>query len=306
MLTDPTIEALAARLEATGDYRVLRRLQVPGGNFIPMPHMKRAVFLDVETTGLDPNVDEIIELAMVPFWYEDSGRIAGMGIGRSELRQPQKPIPAEVTQLTGITPDMVAGKTIDFAAAAQFAGDGLIVAHNAAFDRRFVERFCPQLANNRWACSLSEIPWAAHGFESAKLSLIGQTHGFFYDGHRAVNDCYAGIEVLSRSVPVGGTESAMKILLSSSNSRSWRCWAEGAPFEKKDLLKSRGYRWADGSDGRPRAWWIDLDEAGFHGEMAYLRSNIYGWSAQIHICELNALNRYSDRLNLMPYALPAN
>lgn len=306
MVTDPTIEALAGRLEATGDYRVLRRLQVPDGNFIPMPHMKRAVFLDVETTGLDPNVDEIIELAMVPFWYEDSGRIAGAGIGRSELRQPQKPIPAEVAQLTGITPDMVAGKTIDFVAAAQFAGDGLIIAHNAAFDRRFVERFCPQLANNRWACSLCEIPWATHGFESAKLSLIGQAHGFFYDGHRAVNDCYAGIEVLSRSVPVGGTESAMKMLLSSSNSRNWRCWAEGAPFEKKDLLKSRGYRWADGSDGRPRAWWIDLDEAGFHGEMAYLRSNIYGWSAQIHICELNALNRYSDRLNLMPYALPAN
>lgn len=306
MLSDPTMEALAARLEATGDYRILRRLQVPARSFIPMPHMKRAVFLDVETTGLDPNVDEIIELAMVPFWYEDSGRIAGAGIGRSELRQPQKPIPADVTQLTGITPDMVAGKTIDFAAAAQFAGDGLIVAHNAAFDRRFVERSCPQLANNRWACSLSEIPWAANGFESAKLSLIGQAHGFFYDGHRAVNDCYAGIEVLSRSVPVGGTESAMKMLLSSSNSRSWRCWADGAPFEKKDLLKSRGYRWADGSDGRPRAWWIDLDEAHFHGEMAYLRSNIYGRSAQIHICELNALNRYSDRLNLIPYALPAN
>jgi len=127
MLTDPTIEALAARLEATGDYRVLRRLQVPGGNFIPMPHMKRAVFLDVETTGLDPNVDEIIELAMVPFWYEDSGRIAGMGIGRSELRQPQKPIPAEVARLTGITPDMVAGKTIDFMAVSSDAGRSVAI-----------------------------------------------------------------------------------------------------------------------------------------------------------------------------------
>src|SRR3546814_8444628 len=68
-----------------------------------MPHMKRAVFLDVETTGLDPNVDDIIELAMVPFWYEDSGRIAGVEIGGSALRQPQKPIPADVTRLTGIT-----------------------------------------------------------------------------------------------------------------------------------------------------------------------------------------------------------
>lgn len=304
-MTDPTMEALAAQLEASGDYRVLRRLKVPAAGFVPMPHMKRAVFLDVETTGLDPNEDEIIELAMVPFWYEDSGRIAGVEIGGSALRQPQKLISADVTRLTGITPDMVAGKAIDFTAAAQFAGESLIVAHNAGFDRRFVERFCPQLVNNRWACSFSEIPWAAHGFESAKLSMIGLAHGFYYDGHRAVNDCYAGIEILSRGVPVGGPESAMKVLLSSANSRSWRCWADGAPFEKKDLLKARGYRWADGSDGRPKAWWIDLDEAGFRPEMAYLRSDIYGWSAQIRICELNALNRYSDRLNIITYAIPA-
>ena len=305
MTTDPTMEAFAAQLEASGDYRVLRRLPAPAGDFNPMPHMKRAVFLDVETTGLDPKVDEIIELAMVPFWYEDSGRIAGVSTGGSALRQPQKPIPAEVTRLTGITPEMVAGKMINFAGVAKIAGQSLIVAHNAAFDRRFVERFCPQLTNNQWACSFSEIPWAAHGFESARLSLIGQAHGFYYDGHRAINDCYAGIEILRRGLPVGGTESAMKVLLSSTNSRSWRCWAEGAPFEKKDLLKSRGYRWADGSDRTPKAWWIDLDDAGFHTEMAYLRNDIYGRSAQIRISELNALNRYSDRLNLTPYVLPA-
>lgn len=32
-------------------------------------------------------------------------------------------------------------------------------------------------------------------------------------------------------------------------------------------------------------------------EMAFLRNDVYGWSAQIRICELNALNRYSDRLH---------
>src|SRR3546814_18207853 len=97
--------------------------------------------------------------------------MSGGEIGEPALRQHQKRISADVTRLTGSTSDMVAGKTIDFVAAAQVAGDSLIVAHNAGFDRRVVERFCPQLANNRWACSFSEIPWTAHGFESAKLSL---------------------------------------------------------------------------------------------------------------------------------------
>src|SRR3546814_4221806 len=78
MMTDPTMEALAAQLEASGDYRVLRRLPVPAGGFVPMPHMKRAVFLDVETTGLDPNVDDIIELAMVPRSEEHTSELQSL------------------------------------------------------------------------------------------------------------------------------------------------------------------------------------------------------------------------------------
>lgn len=304
MASDPSLEALAAHLEASGNYRVLRRLPDPSGAFIPMPHFKRAIFLDVETTGLDPNQDEIIELAMVPFWYDAADRIMGIGSPLTGLRQPIKPIPAEVERLTGITDAMVYGHAIDPGTVAAFATDSLIVAHNAAFDRRFVERFCPQLAKNPWACSMAEIPWALHGFESTRLSLLGLAHGFYYDGHRAVHDCHAGIELLARALPVGSGDSALKSLLTSARSTTWRCWASNSPFDKKDVLKARGYRWADGSDGMPKAWWIDLDEASFHGEMGFLRTNIYGRSVQISTSSMNAFNRYSERLNVVGYALP--
>ena len=49
-----------------------------------------------------------------------------------------------------------------------------------------------------WACSVSEIDWQARGYEGTKLGyLIGQT-GYFHDGHRAVDDCHALLEVLDR------------------------------------------------------------------------------------------------------------
>lgn len=45
----------------------------------------------------------------------------------------------------------------------------------------------------------------------------------------------------------------------------------------KDLLKARGYRWSDGSDGRLKSWWVELDEEALDDELHYLRTEIYRW-----------------------------
>ena len=55
-----------------------------------------------------------------------------------------------------------------------------------------------------------------------------------------------------------------------------RIFAENSPFEMKDHLKARGYRWSDGSDGRPKSWWIEVGEEALDDELhSYLRSEIY-------------------------------
>jgi DNA polymerase-3 subunit epsilon len=56
-----------------------------------------------------------------------------------------------------------------------------------------------------------------------------------------------------------------------------RIFAENAPFDMKDHLKARGYRWSGGSDGRPKAWWIEVDEDLYDDELRYLRTEIYRW-----------------------------
>jgi hypothetical protein len=91
---------------------------------------------------------------------------------------------------------MVAGTSIDPAEVEAFLGPAaLIIAHNAGFDRRFLEKFCSAFTVLAWACSWAELPWAEEGFDSAKLAHLAAAFGFFHDGHRAVHDCHAGVEI---------------------------------------------------------------------------------------------------------------
>ncbi|MFC3694523.1 3'-5' exonuclease [Chenggangzhangella methanolivorans] len=170
-----------------------------------------------------------------------------------------------------------------------------MIAHNASFDRRFLERFCPALSQNPWACSLSEVRWADEGFESTKLAYLAMSSGFYYDRHRAVHDCHATIELLSRPLPTSGV-TALAALLTSARSTTLRCWAENSPFDAKDLLKRRGYRWNGGEDGRPRAWWTDVAESDIEAEKAYLCAKIYKREVALPIARVTAFNRYSDRI----------
>ena len=139
------LAAMAETLAKSGDYRVLRRL-VPRTEFASCEGQitKTGIMLDVETTGLDTARDEIIELAMVKFTYLPDDRIARITDVFSSFNEPQNPIPAEITELTGITDEMVLGHRIDPDAVAAFASDAVsVIAHSASFDRKFAERYWP-------------------------------------------------------------------------------------------------------------------------------------------------------------------
>jgi DNA polymerase-3 subunit epsilon len=292
-----SLERMVARLEASGDYRILRRLEPRANYHAPDGSpTRRGIFVDVETTGLNPATDEIIELAMVPFDFSGDGRIFAVHESFSRFRDPGRPIPAVVTALTGISDAMVAGASIGVAEIEAFVGPAaLVVAHNAAFDRRFLERLCCAFVTLAWACSWADLPWADEGFDSAKLGHLATAHGFFHDGHRAVHDCHAGIEILSRTLPRSG-RTALGVLLEKARQPAWRISAARAPFERKDLLKRRGYRWCDGSEGRARAWNVEVPDHALESELTFLRREIYRRpDVDIDARRISAFERYSIR-----------
>ena len=301
MTTEPTtsteLETMAAALEGSADYRVLRRL-VPQARADDDSSEPTALglFLDVETTGLDPRRDEVIELAMVPFRYTRDGRIVEIGQASDRLRQPSRPIPPAITRLTGITDAMVDGKAIDADEVAAIVGPAaLVIAHNARFDRGFAERLHPVFIGKPWACSMTQAMWAEHGYEGVKLAYLLAVAGLFHDGHRAADDCFAAIELLSR--PLGTTGwTALAHVLDETGHTTWRLRAVGAPYQHKDWLRARGYRWNNGDDGRPRAWFLDLRDEALDAEVEALRSEVFGAAWQPHVTPVTALTRFSDRV----------
>jgi DNA polymerase III subunit epsilon len=290
------LEAMARTLEASGTYRVLRS-PAPHVAFDPPPGQvtRQGLVVDVETTGLDAARHEIIELAMVPFTYGLDGQIYSVGEPFHGLRQPAEPIPAEITGITGITDEMVAGRSIDPAAVGSFAaGAALVIAHNAAFDRRFLERFCETFTTKAWACSMSQVDWAEEGHEGTKLAYLAAGAGFFYDRHRATNDCMAAVALLGAPLPRSG-RFALAQLLERARMPTWRVWAENSPFDLKDVLKARGYRWNGEGTGTPKAWFIDVADDARDAEVVFLKSEIYRGEIELLTRRIDAYDRFSDR-----------
>jgi DNA polymerase-3 subunit epsilon len=270
------MEEYIKKLEATGDYRITKKLKPTSQYFKDDGTKKRiGIFLDTETTGLNSESDEIIELAMVPFEFDDNGRIYRILPEYNELNDPGILIPEFITQLTGITNEMVKGHSINLDIVKNILTDAeIVIAHNASFDRPFCEDLSDVFENIHWGCSIKDINWKEEDISGLKLEYIAYKYGFFFEGHRATIDCQAGIEILSRPLFKSG-EFALKRLIDNALKTKTRLWALGAPFDKKDILKQRKYRWNNGDKDGHKAWYIDLPEDEVGNEITYLKTHIF-------------------------------
>jgi DNA polymerase III subunit epsilon len=167
------------------------------GNFC-VPRSKRGLILDVETTGLDFDKDEIIQAAALPFEFNpETGLLLSVGQTFVSLREPEEPLSEFITNLTGFTDEDLEGAMFD-----EQGLEGLmdsadyIFAHNAAFDRNMVEALLGERDDN-WVCTLNSVDWKGLGAHSSKQIDLAAYHGFFYDAHRADADVEALLHLIS-------------------------------------------------------------------------------------------------------------
>lgn len=258
---------------------------------------RTGVILDCETTGLEAT-DEVIELAMLRFRFDEGGILA-LDEVFSELREPSVPISEEASLVTGITSETVAGKTITDAQVAGFLeGAEIVVAHNAGFDRPVAERTFPGAGFDRvdWHCSLEQVDWKGRGKKGRSLESVVLSEGYVYGSHRADADVIATAFALQSTAE----ETAFAEMLRTGGTPTIQVVAKDSRFEAKDLLKEAGFRWSnDGSDALGfRAWHKEIpDTPEETSKLADLLRGrgVYGKEMSLPACRMTARTRYSGR-----------
>lgn len=186
-----------------GDARLAWRgasvgLAAPPGASLALEDAAYVVF-DLETTGLSPASSAICEIGAV--------RVRGLELEErfETLVNPRRPLPAPIAALTGIDPGALPGAPpVELAVRRflAFAGDAVLVAHNARFDMGFLDREVERLTGRRVAAPVVDTVWLARRLLAGRQKRVSLASLAYFFGtasrpcHRALADAEATAEIL--------------------------------------------------------------------------------------------------------------
>ena len=249
-------------------------------------------FLDTETTGTNRLNDEIIEIAIKKIKFEkDSGKIIKITNQYESFNEPSKEIDDKITKLTGIDNKTVKNKLIDWNEVDSILKNtDIVVAHNAKFDRAFVDRYSSISSSKIWGCTINDIDWFEKGFSSQKQELLCYWHGFYFEAHRAMNDVNALIQLLIH--PYYGKNRPIVELIKNARQIRFKILVSNFPYneQKKDKIKGDGYKWST----KDKIWYKEVDENNLILEKKYLSSVIYHGEFNGHVEEIDPNERYKS------------
>lgn len=147
----------------------------PPTAFISVPEgAGLAAFIDIQTTGLDPDSDEIVEFGARSFAFNwTTGEIFGVVDEYFGLRQPGRTIHPKASALSGITMKTVRGRSLDTERIAAILNPAeFLIAHNADWVRRFVSKVSKDAPRRRWVCLLRNVEWYDEGCADRRFPAL--------------------------------------------------------------------------------------------------------------------------------------
>ena len=207
----------------------------------PLP--ENILILDTETTGLDNENDDCLEVGSILFNVKKRSVLAQQSFllpVENNNAEKINNIPAEITRL----PQPLFEAIKYFESLVQVSD--VIVAHNAAFDMKwFGHNKLPHI-EKKWICSMDDITWPSDRQLKTRPSVkdLALAYGVpVWNAHRALTDCIYLAEVFKRC---GELEKLLiralepKVLIRAE-----------VTYEKRHLAKNAGFRWNDSIKG---AW----------------------------------------------------
>ncbi|MBA9028194.1 exonuclease domain-containing protein [Peribacillus huizhouensis] len=171
---------------------------------------KVGLVLDVETTGLSPNEDEMIELAMKLFSFNElTGEVLEVIDEDTFLREPMSTSARRnydhAYEVHGIPFELVRGKSFyDVKIKTYFNHANAVFAHNASFDRSFLVRMYPDVNELKWYCTMRGVAWKDYGMYNSKLLTLLKHHSISdFQSHRAMDDITYLLELIKKQNPYG-------------------------------------------------------------------------------------------------------
>ncbi|WP_374605568.1 3'-5' exonuclease [Niveibacterium sp.] len=285
-------------LLVSNGYRVIRPLEQRSSyanRTKPEAGLVKVAIVDTETTGLDFWSDYMIEAAvLVVEFLPETGEVFDVIATYSGLEESPIGVPVEAAAVNGISESEIQGRRFDDERVAEvLAGVSLVIAHNAEFDRPFLEERFPVFATLPWACSQKGIWWQGEGMGGAKLEYLCYRAGYHYAAHRAINDCRALLELLATPLPKSG-RSALQVLWDGAKESFFEVRFALPP--RSDVIpqaKNFGARW----NAKLKRWCIRSSNINLQPKLDNVTKLTQGLASvdSVRVIESSAIDRFSMR-----------
>jgi DNA polymerase III subunit epsilon len=233
----------------------------------------------MESKGKNPRHAKIVELAGVLLEVEsDTGKVVRLLNQQHWFQDPEEeePFSEGFTRKTGITEEMVSGKSIDgreFEDMVQ--GADIVVAFNAGFVRPILQEQFPSVEDAIFSCVRNQIDWSQKGHESRSLHHLTRDHLWYSDERRCPEQCGILLRLLTSDQTPGGDEAGyLKELMDRAQEPLITIEAK-VEHHQKYLMKKERFFWDSRERTHIRVMGTstlervkrNLESRGFEGEL---------------------------------------